>query len=341
MAEPKKIVYLLGAGATHAEYMNLYPTKVTDGNFLFHNSLLMADVSARTCQSAQQKKRFPKKIEVLLSPAGLSNIELFISLIESNVSNSEKIITKLKKILESDITDRLTESRLKRFYLHKSLLEYHEKYKSKEKLLGVISLNYDEVIDQAFMAMTQKPDYSLGSESESEKDKVLLLKLHGGFNLTTKNGSRIPIITPGINKNYLQLPYNFIWGRALEILIDCDILRIIGCSLSQNDVGLVDLLFKAHLSRTMRHPFEVQMITFDPHNNPIKKNYGFLPNIKTATEIEGGIITDASITIPDSGANPFRIWLKEKIKKAVLTEKILTKKEISRTKFIRKLGKIV
>ncbi len=153
------------------------------------------------------------------------------------------------------------------------------------------------------------------------------MKLHGGFDLKYRN-KKLSIINPGINKNYLELPYNFIWGRALELLIECDILRVIGCSLSQNDVGLVDLLFKAHLIRNQ--PLRIQLIDFDPPNNRIKENYGFLPKIETASDIEEGLISDPAIEKPDIG-NPFKIWLKAKI------EETFNDNEIKKTRYLKRV----
>jgi hypothetical protein len=114
-----------------------------------------------------------------------------------------------------------------------------------------------------------------------------------------------------VNKNYLAPPYNFIWGRAFELLVKCDILRIVGCSLSQNDTGLVDLLFKAHLERGKR--IDIQPIDFQPLNghHQIMNNYGFFPGIVDPVKIEDTLITDESIFKPDVG-NPFKIWLKAK-----------------------------
>lgn len=324
---PKKIVYLFGAGATHAEFINLYPRRATDANFLEQNGLLMADVSKRVCRISKKNRDFSKKIHTLLSPAGLSNIELFISLIEKNVIKSEKIIETLKRRIRKDILDRLTKSRLEKFYLHKALFELHQKIIHREQLLGIISLNYDRVIDDAYRTeINKQPNYCLSSEGSAD---IPLLKLHGGFDLTYRE-NKLPIITPGINKNYLELPYNFIWGRGLELLIDCNILRVIGCSLSENDMGLVELLFKAHLAR--REPFILQMITFDPPYNKIKEKYGFLPKIETAREIEGGLISDQTITDSSTGSNPFKIWLKAKI------ERMLQPDEIRRTKHVRKVA---
>jgi hypothetical protein len=106
-----KIVYLFGAGATHAELVNLYPEKITDPIFLKKNGLLMGDVSKRVCIRAKDEKEyFSKRILKLFSSAGLSNIELFISLIEKNEIKSDEIIERLKKLIKKDIMKRLTPS---------------------------------------------------------------------------------------------------------------------------------------------------------------------------------------------------------------------------------------
>jgi hypothetical protein len=325
MSKPVKVAYLFGAGATHAEIVNLYPQR-NDEIFLKGNGLLMHHVSKRVCEAAAKEGLFDKRIG-LLSPAGLSNIELFISLIENNVINSEQIILRLKRSLRNDILSRLSASRLKQFYLHKALLELH-KNTGLEVLLGIISLNYDHVLDEAYETISGEPNYCL--TSASPQDKLPLLKLHGGFHLKYRNHA-LPIITPGINKNYLELPYNFVWGRALEILIECDILRVIGCSLSHNDIGLVDLLFKAHLAK--KSAFQIQMIDFDPDNNKIQAAYGFLPELKRALQIESGLISDESIKDYNRGSNPFKIWLKAKI------TKMLTADEIKGSEYLKKVLK--
>lgn len=300
---------MLGAGATHAELINIYPKKSSDSLFLEQDGLLISQVSKRVFRSASDKNIIQKSIiKKFLTRKDLSNIELFISLIGANRIKSEKATEKLKELLEADISKKITDWRLGRFYFHKSLLELHVLTKDKEELLGFISLNYDNVLDKACEAINTRPNYFLSSEQSDEKC-VPLLKLHGGFNLKDKKRRKIPIITPGINKNYLELPYNFIWGRALEILIECDILRIIGCSLSQNDIGLVDLLFKAHLARDKE--LEIEIINRESDGQRTKEAYGFFPSIKTAYEIENKLITDVSIE-KDPSANPFKIWLKAK-----------------------------
>lgn len=323
----KKIVYLLGAGATHAEIVHLHPEDSLTETFLNDSGLLTHHVSKRVFRKANKIKSVNQDIKRLLSLRPLSNIELFISLIGDNRLRSEDITEKLKNLVQQDITNKLTKSRLRRFTLHKSLLELHSRTNNKEELLGFITLNYDDVLDYAWKTVfpEKEIDYSLSSKSTT--DATPILKLHGGFSLKDRN-KKIPIITPGINKNYLELPYNFIWGQALEILMECDILRVIGCSLSPYDIGLVDLLFKAHLSRT--DAFEIELIDHDQIGRNIKETYGFFPQIRTAIEIEQRLIPDIGIE-KDEQSNPFKIWLKAK------TERMLTKEELDGTVHLKHL----
>ena len=158
-------------------------------------------------------------------------------------------------------------------------------------------------------------------------DNVPLLKLHGSFSWTNQQviGKRrdIEIIPLGLSKSYLHPPYGFIWNRALDILAKCDSLRVVGCSLSPNDVHLIDLLFKAHLER--RKPFEIEIIASDSAGVTIRDNYGFFPEIRTLVKIEGALIPD-----PDP-SNPFKTWLKYK------SLKMLRQAGIRRTTYLRKV----
>jgi hypothetical protein len=135
-----------------------------------------------------------------------------------------------------------------------------------------------------------------------------LLKLHGSFNWSDAKirGRRrnIAIIPLGSHKTYLHAPYGFIWNIALEVLTKCDTLRVIGCSLSQNDEHLIDLLFKAHLERAA--PLEIEVVGPEQTGQDIRENYGFFPKIRTLLEIE-------ELLIPETApVNPYRTWLKYK-----------------------------
>lgn len=303
--KPLKIAYLFGAGATHAELTNI------EGYDPDSNGLLIGNVTRRVILKAKADPEFLKSDQIFLERAAdHSNIELFISLIENNghsIENASQAVDKLKEWVEEDVKGVLTAERMGQFILHKALFELHQK-NPEEAICGLISLNYDGVLDEAYKEFLGEPDYHFSFTGE-HREGPPLLKLHGSFDWDAVkiNGRerKVPIIPLGVNKNYLRLPYNFIWGRALEVLTECDILRVVGCSLSTNDINLVDLLFKAHLEK--KKAFEIQIISSDNTGDQIRSNYSFLPNIVVASKIENTLLPDAS-----SGGNIFREWLKAK-----------------------------
>lgn len=305
----KKVVYLLGAGATHAEIINI--TDDPSDNYIDKNGLLISNVSKRIMQAARRTQWFKEKEEVFTSSKGALNIELLISLFENN-QIEEKYIRKLKELVQRDIINILKDELKSKFYLHKALLEFHKLIKEHEELLGFISLNYDDVLDEAYKeVLNLDPNYSLTTQRNTD---LPLLKLHGSFNWDNieiyGKTRKIPIIPIGINKKYLAPPYNFIWGRAFELLVDCDYLRIIGCSLNQNDIGLIDLLFKAHKERDKQIIMEIISHQPEDSSHQIKNNYGFFPGIVNPKDIEGRLIADAKIS--NEKTNVFKEWLKAK-----------------------------
>ncbi len=174
-----------------------------------------------------------------------------------------------------------------------------------------MSLNYDSVIDDACQASHSRPNYCLSLGSDTPPTGIPLLKLHGSFDWATGvmiRGRRrsVDTIPLGSNKNYLHSPYNFIWNRAFETLIACDTLGVIGCSLSQNDSHLVDLLFRAYLERTpaRMRTFEMELVCRDADGEVIRKNYGFFPRIKVLTRIVGEFLVGDVAPV-----NPFKTWL--------------------------------
>ncbi len=287
----KKVVYLFGAGATHAELAALDPTLLEK-----NRGLLIGDVSERVIAKVRRNARYAKGVGMVSGTSGSLNIELLISLIENSKIEDWEFKTQfLKKLVREDIEKILTTARMKHFYIHKALFEFHKHstVRRSERLIGLISLNYDDVLDRsykAFEAHYGAPDYSFTLERQQQMpNQIPLLKLHGSFSwrgLTIRGRIKnVEIIPLGANKNYIHPPYNSIWNRALEVLIECDTLRVIGCSLSQNDVHLIDLLFKAHLEKG--RPFDIEIISQEETGETIRRNYGFFPHIKTLTQIEG------------------------------------------------------
>jgi hypothetical protein len=256
--------------------------------------------------AAKLKPRYYKGIESVAGVTGAPNIELLISLIEnSKVVHWANRTALLKKLVEQDIKRILTESRLARFYLQKGVLALHQSdaIKANEELIGLISLNWDDVLDRAYRVIIgAAPNYCFSAAAAAT---LPLLKLHGSFNWRGVRilGRRrsVEIIPLGSSKTYIHSPYGSIWNRALYVLANCDVLRVIGCSLSPNDIHLIDLIFKAQLERKAR--FDIEIIASDETGERIRDDYGFVGGkIALLTELEG---------IPEPAPeNPFRIWLR-------------------------------
>lgn len=307
--EPKKIAYLFGAGATHAELINLEPNTIEKQE---ERGLLMSSVSTRVIEKARRDSEYLKDVEMVSGTSGSLNIELLISLIEnSKIQGWETKTRKLKTLVREDIENILTPEITAQFYLHKALFEFHkhEVVTLREQLIGLISLNWDDVLDKAYQEFYGPHNYCFSLDPDnSTSENIPLLKLHGSFNWNQQEIRgrirAIEIIPLGANKNYLHAPYSFIWNRALEVLIECDTLRVVGCSLSQNDFHLVDLLFKAHLERGKA--LDIEIIASEQAGDGIQKNYGFFPGIKRLTQLE-------EVLIPTEGSdNAFKTWLKYK-----------------------------
>lgn len=146
-AATKKIVYLFGAGATHAELTNLDPDLLVE-----KRGLLIGHVSSRVIETASRNKKYLQGVAMVSGTGGSLNVELLISLIEnSKIHEWANKTSYLKDLVEKDIKAILTASQTKRFYLHKALYELHEheRAKAKEIVTGLISLNYDDVLDRA------------------------------------------------------------------------------------------------------------------------------------------------------------------------------------------------
>ena len=309
-AEPKKIVYLFGAGATHAELTSLEPTLIEEKEEKL--GLLIKNVSARVIEKARRNEEYLRDVEMVSATSGSPNIELLISPIENSKIHGWEFKTQfLKNLVRNDIEAILTESRTKHFYLHKALFELHARgmVKRREQVIGLISLNYDDVLDQAYKKYHRAPNYCFTLERDPPSSKhIPLLKPHGSFNWKEQRirgrTRTIEIIPLGSNKHYLHAPYSFIWNRALEILIECDTFRVIGCSLNQNDAHLIDLLFKAHLERP--EAFDIEIIGPPRAGDQIRENYGFFQKIKTLLQLEENLIPVAD------PKNAFKTWLKYK-----------------------------
>src|SRR6266566_6686673 len=134
MAEAKhsKIVYLFGAGATHAELQNIDP------DLTEKRGLLVSHVSSRVIEKARREKGYLKDLETVSGTSGSLNIELLISLIEnSKIRGWEYKAHRLKTLVRKDIEKILSKSRTRRFYLHKALFELFKAHLERVRPLDI------------------------------------------------------------------------------------------------------------------------------------------------------------------------------------------------------------
>jgi|ERR1051326_3597579 hypothetical protein len=302
---PTRVVYLFGAGATQAELQSV------DADLAEKRGLLVSQLSARVIEKARRNKRYVEGVATVSGTSGSLNIELLISLIEnSKISGWEFKTSYLKELVRKDIERVLAASVTRQFFLHKALFELHKNPTARrtERLTGLISLNYDDVLDRAYKRYHGPPRYCFSLDKPLREKDVPLLKLHGSFNWKDQKirGRKrvIDIIPLGSTKSYIHPPYGCIWNQALDTLISCDTLRVIGCSLSQNDFHLIDLLFKAHLERG--EAFDIEIIAKDRVGEGIRSNYGFFTGLRTLTQIRDNLVPEID------PVNPFKTWLKYK-----------------------------
>jgi hypothetical protein len=211
-----------------------------------------------------------------------------------------------------------------------ALLEMHNatEIQAFEQLNGIITLNYDDLLDRAFNKIHGGVNYGIackcvsGNYHISQKEPPLV-KLHGSFNW--RSGSPIRIvggkkaglrgqqemiwIPPSIEKEMDRYPFNLLWGKAFELL-DCDTLRIVGCSLSRNDWGVLSLLFFSQLGSAPKRSYQIEIINQQKTGNKMRREIGFLRHLKVLGELDGCQEFDnEEQEIP----NVFETWLKRKL----------------------------
>lgn len=160
----------------------------------------------------------------------------------------------------------------------------------------------------------------------------MILQLHGAF--TWKFGVPIKVaalkadteytgetlwIPPAILKESKSYPFNKINGLAHELLLhDCDILRVVGSSLTQNDWNVIAMIFNAQrIARLTRGTsFLIELIMPSKACDDIRNSCTYLKSIKTIGDISDGDFAPYKeekppYADPDMN-NPLLYWLKEK-----------------------------
>lgn len=332
----KKVLYLLGAGATHGMLQDQDSTL----------RLMPRDIQSTIFN--KYKRKLPPNVDekAWVAFEKTTDVEHFISILEyqNNFEAAETIRRLYRQAIVKAASGLSTNP--PKTNLYAVLLDYQLNLATKyldQELLGFVSFNYDDVLENTINTHFGVVNYVFREQRSGKSggdESVDVFKLHGSFNWVNtrpirirrmKYMSSLPAlwIPPGVDKKKDSYPFNLIWGNLTERLLKCDILRIIGCSLSRNDWGLVPIIYTMR-EFVSRNRFEIEVIGPPDAAETIKGNYGYLKPIKSMLEMEdvkayfadrtGGIGSEedlkaeiaASLNDADKG-NPFREWLLSKI----------------------------
>ena len=269
---------------------------------------------------------------------------------DSPSSLHREFADELRRIFEDILTDRLATIETKlgpdRRTLYLALLDMHNVPTLNERLQGILTLNYDNFIEDAAAEIYNGPvDFGIAAGDVPRDSAPLrpppLLKLHGSFGWQdvwpirprTTRLQRPLWIPPGIRKVKERYPFNLVWGRAREVL-NCDILRVVGCRLSPSDWDLISLLFSTRHSDLARTtPYTVEVIDCPRHAADLQARYPYLdvrsllaidardigPNVASQVtgrsqhprfaELSPGAAAELVEQVANSGLNWFRTWL--------------------------------
>ena len=272
-----RVVYLLGAGATQGCIAHL-------GS---RHSLVMSGLTAPIFKELQrladEKYRGHSGIrrlvnDVMLPESGLDIEQLITFLDDSPTLAYREFSSELREVFSSVLIGRLAdveqELGASRSRLYAALVDMYDVEGFNETLGGFLTLNYDVFLEHAIdYHLELHVDYGIsrtevGPGDATSLDRAIkVLKMHGSLGwsqewpikaeLSDSPGIWIP---PGLRKSKNDYPFNAIWGLARELL-DCDILRIVGCNLGPNDWDLVSLLFSTRHTHATAPPYRIEVIS--------------------------------------------------------------------------------
>jgi hypothetical protein len=330
---PKQIIYLFGAGATHAEA----DFQGADINLLMNNSKLFGDgVSTRILNAIGATAEFSTGDHNV-------DIEKLISLLTaSGIAEHSSRAEQMREAYFTDVRNKLNEAGVMADpALAKGLLEMHkiEAFRENvERLAGIITTNHDGLLQVASQEIFGGLDLGFSFSSDDFADAAdehtpPILQLHGSFAWrfgVPLQASRLTVaseyhpdtvwIPPTILKEAKNYPFNKVTGFAYELLAKrCDVLRVVGASLTQNDWNILCLIFNAqrHKQSIGETAFEIELITPQSSCADIERDCPYLRRVIPIDQLKEGnmdVFQDPDLP-PDSdpARNPFFYWLKEKI----------------------------
>ena len=337
----RRVVYLFGAGASHA------CVQAVNSAFGLLMTDFRTDIGNRLSEVVKIKYAGHPELQDLVNDVldEQTDVEHVITFLdESGSAVHRQFAGTLRTTFELALRDRLDavereQSRVPND-LYLALLDMYEVSAFPEKLGGCLTLNYDDYLERAVESSpTRTLDVGVVVDrAPAQRGNTTILKLHGSFSWTetwpigTRSAADSDTlwIPPGIEKAKGGYPFNVLWGLAREML-DCDLLRVIGCKLGPNDWDLISLLFTTRHTNGSRHPYAIEVIDSPEHAIALQAAYPYL-GIRSLLEIEDvgeQLVGEFGIGVPRRYAtlteeekgevvqkagrerNWFRIWLKQ------------------------------
>jgi hypothetical protein len=333
--QPKQVVYLFGAGATHGE-ADFQGATI---NLLMNNHPLFGDgVSKRILDHIGAAGAHFSSVDHSV------DIEKLISLLAgSGIDEHVQLAERLRRAYFAEVCASLRRARLiGESPLATGLLEMHsiDRFRNAiERLTGILTTNHDGLLQVASQQVFSAVDlgFSFASDHFNQRGADSLppiLQLHGSFTwdfsvpvtvskLTAESeySANKLWIPPTILKEAKNYPFNKVTGSAYELLAKhCDVLRIIGASLTQNDWNVLCLIFNAqrHKESVGETAFQIELILPPASCSEIERTCPYLRRVIPISQLKEGnmdVYLDDNLPPPDSEPmrNPFFYWLKEKM----------------------------
>lgn len=332
-----RILYLVGAGATMAEMEH-------QG---IESRLSMEDIDKAVYEmSKTEGGKYAQLHDEYALPLGI-DIEVMISLLEgytfSESSTFSEICDELKKLFRIYLISQIMEKQLEP-KISSSLLHIHREYghqmgKSGEELTGILTINYDSLLEAAFVSAhgginCGYPFKSDTYKSDNQVPKVL--KLHGSFNWKIHDSNTLRENHLEISKKFESKDYDddysgwmppsvykrpggvieSLWGDAMGLLTECNTLRVIGSSLRDEDSALLSLIFTGSLKNRAKTGKEFTIELIVPDNDAVGTEEN--PRaIMQRLRFLGGMVPFSKLDVYPkdfiSTGNIYREWLQMKI----------------------------
>ena len=290
-----KVAYLIGAGGSHACVKTLgSPSGILMSDLATD---LVASIKRLVETDDQYRPLLPVVNDIVGEDADFEHLITFFD--ESPSYAHRAFADRMRKVFEDVLNARLQEIEAEygsdRMSLYAALFDMYNVTGINESLHGILTLNYDDYIEVAAAEICdlRRIDLDFGA-STNEAQRSWFLKLHGSFawedawpirRRAAGSSSRPLWIPPGIRKGKERYPFNLLWGLARDVL-NCDVLRIIGCRLGPSDWDLISLLFGTRHAHRERHlTYSIEIIDSPKNAARLQESFPYL-GVKSLFEID-------------------------------------------------------